>query len=233
MRLTPQVITKAPTVLNPEGQLTLQLRNLQIPYIENLGITQDKYTVIDLTNNDIIELANVPGNFTNLEVLLLANNNVAYIDDNFPEENNLRSLSLINNNFSKIPLKAGQKLSVLENLALIGNPICKTQHYREYIIWLIPSLKVLDFRKVKDAERTSAKALFGESHEELTEVALSYLGKQAKAEEKPVQGADKQLTSVGRKLSENEKKELMQRLEHAESLDEIEEIERTLREGKV
>lgn len=41
-------------MLNAENQLTLQLRNLQIPQIENLGITQDKFSVIDLTGNDIV-----------------------------------------------------------------------------------------------------------------------------------------------------------------------------------
>ena len=60
MRLTAQVINEAPEILNPEGKLTLLLRDLQITELENLAITQNKYQVIDLSNNDLISLGNIP-----------------------------------------------------------------------------------------------------------------------------------------------------------------------------
>ena len=81
MRLTAQVINEAPEILNPEGKLTLLLRDLQITELENLAITQNKYQVIDLSNNDLISLGNIPKRFNNLQCLLLSNNNISYIDD--------------------------------------------------------------------------------------------------------------------------------------------------------
>jgi hypothetical protein len=44
------------------------------------------------------------------------------------------------------------------------------QHYRYWIIWRCPSVRFLDFVKVKDAERQRAEALFG-TKEQPTELA--------------------------------------------------------------
>lgn len=226
MRLTAQVINAASIVLNVENQLTLQLRNLQIPQIENLGITQDKYTVIDLTGNEIVELGNIPSNLTSLEVLLLANNNVAYVSDSLPE-NNIRTLSLINNNITQFHGNF-HKFVCLENLAMVGNPVCQLKNYRLFMIWLVPTLKVLDFQKVKQSERIQANEMFGDSMDDMNEVAMSYLGKQAQSA-----NTDKGLLNIARKLSDEERQELMKKLQTAESLEEIERIENVLRTGNV
>jgi len=49
----------------------------------------------------------------------------------------------------------------LLRLSLLGNPVTKKENYRLYVIWLCPRLKVLDFKKVKPAERERANQLFG------------------------------------------------------------------------
>lgn len=40
------------------------------------------------------------------------------------------------------------------------NPITAKQHYRPYVIYKLPQLKLLDFRKIKMKEREEAKTLF-------------------------------------------------------------------------
>jgi U2 small nuclear ribonucleoprotein A' len=35
------------------------------------------------------------------------------------------------------------------------------EHYRLYILWRNPNIRVLDFERVKDVERAKAKELFG------------------------------------------------------------------------
>jgi U2 small nuclear ribonucleoprotein A' len=231
MRLTSQVINSAPIVLNAENQLTLQLRNLQIPQIENLGITQDKFSVIDLTGNDIVELGNIPSSLISLQVLLLGNNNVSYVSDSFPSENNIRTISLINNNVTQFHTNFYHKFKSLENLALLGNPICELKNYRLFMIWLIPSLRILDFQKVKQNDRILAIELFGQNVEDMNEVAMSYLGKQAVVLESA--STDKQLLNIARKLTDDERGALLKKLETAESLEEIEHIENTLKSGHV
>lgn len=47
----------------------------------------------------------------------------------------------------------------LEFLSLVGNPVTRRQHYRLYAINKIPTLKVLDFQKVKQSERERAQKL--------------------------------------------------------------------------
>ena len=64
----------------------------------------------------------------------------------------------INNLQDLDPLEVLHKL---EMLSLIDNPVAKKPHYRLYAIYKIPSLRVLDFQKVKDAERKEANKLFG------------------------------------------------------------------------
>lgn len=47
----------------------------------------------------------------------------------------------------------------LEFLSLVGNPVTRRQNYRLYTIHKIPTLKVLDFQKVKLSERERAERL--------------------------------------------------------------------------
>ena len=46
-----------------------------------------------------------------------------------------------------------------------GRGICADsillQHYRSWVVWRCPTVRFLDYKKVKDAEREKAKELFG------------------------------------------------------------------------
>lgn len=221
MRLTAQVISDAPIVLNCEGKLTLQLRNLQIPYIENLSTTQNRFSVIDLTNNEIIDLEGIPENFTNLQTVLLGNNNITRISSELSGNNHIESMSLINNNLKQIDTNFS-KFHKLHTLCLLNNPVCQLPNYRLFMIWLVPSLKVLDFARVRPSERARAEELFGVDRTDYNEVALSLLNKSVEGEKFSL---PKHVVS---KLSEQDRKELLQRLQKATSIDEIEQIESAL-----
>lgn len=233
MRLTAQVINEAPEILNPEGKLTLLLRDLQITELENLAITQNKYQVLDLSNNDLISLGNIPKSFNNLECLLLSNNNISYIDDDsFPLENHITSISLFNNNIYKFQKSFKDKFTRLETLVLLGNPITEIENYRHFIIWLIPNLKVLDFKKVKQAERNTSESMFGTNNDEfntLAQLMFSNENENIKLDGK----SDRQVKNFVKKLSDEERQQLLKKLETATSIEEIERIENDLKEGMV
>lgn len=235
MRLTSQVITDAPIVVNPARQVTIQLRRLKIPYIENLGITKDAFEVIDLTDNELIEISNFPL-LKNLKVLLMANNNITGISDEKLPNNlpHLQTISLINNNISQfLDIKILSHVRRLTDLALIGNPIRDQTNYRYFMIWLIPSLKVLDFSKIKQKEVLKARELFGESLDNPNELASSFLAELLDGEEakEVVPKDDRNLQAVGKKLTDEDKTKLLLELESASSIEDIERIETVLRSG--
>ena len=63
---------------------------------------------------------------------------------------NLETLILTNNHIQELgdldPLAELQKLTYL---SLLSNPVANKPHYRSYVIHKLPSLRILDFRKVK------------------------------------------------------------------------------------
>lgn len=215
MRLTATLIDGAPTVINPLGQYTIQLRNLKIPYIENLGILQDKFEVIDLTGNELTELATIPPFSRKLTALLVANNNIASIGE-LADLPNLSTIVLTNNRIASFSDIVSLRLvPSLTNLSLVNNPVTGQEHYRLFVIWLLPSLKVLDFQKVKQAERLLAGEKFGASFAESSDLAKGLLSSAA---------------LQPKKLSHEERIALMKKLETANSIDEIEAIEQALKQ---
>ncbi|KAI5954949.1 LEA1 [Candida jiufengensis] len=233
MKLTSQQINDAPIILNIENKLTLLLRNLNITEINNLQITNNKFQVIDLTNNDLIKLDNIPKNFDNLETLLLANNNITYIDEEyFPSENHIKSISLMNNNIYRFQKCFYDKFQNLENLILLGNPITNLENYRLFMIWLVPSLKVLDLEKVKPKEKEESEKLYGENRIQFGVKAEKMINK-FNTISNGVSKDEKQMNTVVKKLTDQEKKELLSKLQNCDSIEEIEKIETALREGVI
>ena len=71
-------------------------------------------------------------------------------------------LTLTNNrvtSFGDVDALAG--LRRLRRLSLLGNPVAAREDYRLYVAHVLPSVAVLDFRKVKQAERDAARKKFG------------------------------------------------------------------------
>ncbi|SOV18516.1 U2 small nuclear ribonucleoprotein A', putative [Plasmodium sp. gorilla clade G2] len=157
MRITIDMINEAEQSRNPVLENTISLRGNKISVIENLSITKDYFECIDLSDNEIIKLNNIPY-LKKLKTLILCNNKIARIDgdifDNLP---NLNSLVLTNNKLEKLSdLKSLFKAKNLIRLSLLENSVCKLEHYREYLIYNIPSLRYLDFEKIKTKDRELA-----------------------------------------------------------------------------
>ncbi|VDO46765.1 unnamed protein product [Onchocerca flexuosa] len=90
------------------------------------------------------------------------NNRVQQIMPNIGEVlPSLKTLALTNNNLCELgdidPLVTCKKL---EYLTLIGNPLTHKPQYRLYVIYKLPSVRVLDFKRVRLAERKQADSLF-------------------------------------------------------------------------
>lgn len=164
-------------------RLTKLCIDLKIPVIENLGVTkvkrlsktdifhklienvQDLNDAIDFTNNDLRVLGNFP-RLNRLQSLLLNNNRISKIESGLETYvPNLHTIILTNNLINELgDLEPLTKLKKLTHLSLLDNPVAKKQHYRLYVIYKFPQLRVLDFNKVKLAEKNQAIALFSEEN---------------------------------------------------------------------
>lgn len=140
----------------------LLLPGFKIPHIENLGVTNDEYEVIDLSDNELSKLENFPL-LQRLTTLMVCNNRVHKVSlDLHKTLPKLDALLLTNNRFAAFadldPLAC---LTQLRTLCLRHNPINTHADYRAYVIHLLPNLHSLDFARVKPAERAAALAQFG------------------------------------------------------------------------
>lgn len=107
------------------------------------------------------------------------------------------------------------------------------------MIWAIPSLRYLDYERVRDLERKEAKELFG-TLAEPSELALSIRGVKSRAVDAGVTtngrvqssggGSGKAFRAV---LTDSEKKRVQEMLQNAKSMAEIDRIEKDLAEGRV
>lgn len=237
MKLTPELIQAVPSSLNPNKERQLDLRGYKIPAIENLGITKDQHDAIDLTDNSVTVLGNIPL-LRRLQTLLLANNRIASISTSLHlSVPNLTTLVLTNNNISELgdlePLKA---LKNIKYLSLLGNPVREKKWYREWLAWRIPGLRVLDFQRIRDKERQTAASLFltadGLETQLATTLSTTVSSHSANApvnadEPKPAVAPGK----AGRLMSKEDAAKVKAAIAKATSVDEIRRLERQLKEG--
>ncbi|KAI0396409.1 L domain-like protein [Xylariaceae sp. FL0594] len=241
MRLTAELLQNSPSWLNALKERELDLRGHRIPAIENLGAAGPQ-DAIDLVDNDIQVLGNFPLS-PRIRTLLLARNRISVIQPTLANSiPNLTNLQLESNNLNELadldPLGA---LPRLTHLVLRDNPVTKKENYRYWVLWRCPSVRFLDYTKVKDAERKHAKELFGLA-EAPTELATSIMGIKSKTFEASSasssnggggasSGLSMRLSRI--KLTDKEKKRLQEMIKRATSLDEITRLETMLREGRM
>lgn len=228
MKLTSELLLNAPSYLNATKDRELLLRGHKIPLIENLGVTKDLNEVIDFTDNDIQVLGNFP-KLVRLKTLLVACNRISHIQPDLASSlPNIESLILTSNNLTQLAdLDPLSGFSQLTYLSLVDNPVTSREHYRLYIIWRNPHIRVLDFAKVKDQERKTARELFG-TFSEPTTLALQVMGQKTRTfDANGTAGEKKPVT----KLAAGDKEKLKAALKNATSLAEIEKIERALNSG--
>jgi len=232
VKCTPDLIECAGQYINPVRERELDLRGYKIPVIENLGSTLDQFDCLDLTDNEVRKLDGFP-HLIRLKTLMLGNNRIVRISEglelNIP---NLQTLILTNNSINELAdLEPLTSLKKLEMLSLLHNPVITKRNYRQYVIHKFPSLRVLDFKKIKQKEREAAKSLF-KSKEGKTQ--LKDIQQKAKTF---VPGAplpeatNKQTNSAG--LTPEQIRNIKQMIAKASSLQEIERLNTMLRTGKM
>ncbi|KIJ21550.1 hypothetical protein PAXINDRAFT_177992 [Paxillus involutus ATCC 200175] len=247
VKLTPELLAQAPSAINPVKERQLDLRGYKIPTIENLGVTKDQHDTIDLTDNSIAALGNLPL-LKRLRTLLLANNRIASISPSIHlSVPNLTTLVLTGNNFSELgDLEPFKELKNLKYLSLLGNPVREKKWYREWLAWRIPCLRVLDFQRIRDKligtpipmqERQTGKSLFitaeGLPTALATTISTTVSKHGAKTtsvttdEPKLALGAEK----AGRLMSKEEAERVKQAIAMATSIEDIRRLERSLKEG--
>jgi len=161
MRLTADLILRSGSYLNPLKERELNLRGNKLAVIENLGATQDQFDCIDLSDNEIGKLEGFPL-LHRLRTLLLNNNKISKIGSLGEALPELHTLVLTNNKLNALSdLDPLAELPSLTHLSLLDNIISKKQNYRSYVIFKLPKLKVLDFKKIKQKERATSESLFG------------------------------------------------------------------------
>ncbi|EJF66432.1 L domain-like protein [Dichomitus squalens LYAD-421 SS1] len=236
MKLTPELIQSVPSTLNPVKERQLDLRGYTIPAIENLGITRDQHDCIDFTDNSIIVLGNIPL-LRRLRTLLLANNRISSISQSLHlSVPNLTTLVLTNNNIAELgDLEPLKDVKSLQYLSLLGNPVREKKWYREWLAWRIPSLRVLDFQRIRDKERQAAKALFLTADNLPTQLATTISQTVTTHSSKPPITTDEPKPALqgkaGRLMSKEEADKVREAIARATSVEEIRRLERMLKEG--
>eukprot|EP01087_Luapelamoeba_hula_P023687 TRINITY_DN8768_c0_g1_i1.p1 TRINITY_DN8768_c0_g1~~TRINITY_DN8768_c0_g1_i1.p1 ORF type:complete len:263 (-),score=72.62 TRINITY_DN8768_c0_g1_i1:95-883(-) len=224
VRLTAELIQTSPNFLNAVRERELNLRGNKIVLIENLGATLNGFDTIDLNDNEIQKLENFPL-MPRLKTLYMFNNRVSSIATKLGEWlPNLDTLILAHNsleNLSDLDPLADLKGS-LRSVVLAGNPVAQKPSYRLYLIHLLPKLRMLDWSRVKAAEKKAARAMFrGEE--------VSAKLKEGEPSKTFVPGQPSNSSA----LSATEVEALKKAIANAKTLDEVQFLERSLQQGKL
>ena len=157
VKLTSEVISHGYQYMNVSKEYELSLRGFKIMDIQNLSATNDQFECINLTDNSISEVNYLP-QLKRLKTLILINNRISKIEKDFAINCPfLTNLVLTNNkitDFQQIDNIASCKS--LEKLYLVDNVVTKMKNYRLYVIYKIPTLRILDFQRVTKKEREEA-----------------------------------------------------------------------------
>ncbi|OUM56474.1 hypothetical protein PIROE2DRAFT_49426, partial [Piromyces sp. E2] len=185
---------------------------------------KDLNDVINFSDNEISKLENFP-NMKRLKGIIAINNRISRIDLELPKSlPNLESLILTNNQIQELgDLDVLGEMKNLKYLSLMDNPVVTKKYYRLFVINRCPSLRMLDFKKVKAIEREEAKQLFNsEQGKELQKSLVKTFepGEMPKKEARPYQGP-----------SPEEAEKIKEMIKNATTLEEITLLEKKLKNG--
>jgi len=226
VKLTAELIQNSMQYINPVKDRELDLRGYKIPEIENLGATGDQFDTIDFSENDIRKLDGFPY-LKRLKCLLMNNNRIVRIGQHLEEHiPNLESIVLTGNHIEELtdldPLISLEKLT---SISLLHNPVTAKPHYRLYVVYKFPQLRLLDFRKIRTKERDEAKTLFKSKKGKEIQKEIS---KRAKTF---VPGGT--MANAPKRLSDQEIRKIREAIAKASSLEEVERLQRLLQSGQI
>ncbi|KAK4617713.1 U2 small nuclear ribonucleoprotein [Fulvia fulva] len=233
MRLTAELITNSLSYNNALNERELDLRGHKIPGVENLGVAKDQ-ECIDFTDNNISMLGNFPLS-NRLQTLLCAKNRISTISENMSKSvPNLHTLVLTENHINELAdLDSLQGFTKLTYLSLKENPVAEKENYRYWVLWRCPSVRFLDFQKVKDAERKRAAELFG-TKDAPTELAQQIIATRSKGSSfGGAPTANGNGSSKKMKITDEEKKRFQILVKKAKTLAEVQRLEKALNEGRL
>ena len=127
VKISSELILRSPVVFNPLGDRELILRGLKIPAIRNLGVTQDQFDSLDLSDNDIQVLGNFPKQ-TRLSTVQLNDNQISSVEgqsvaDALP---NLTRLILTGNQIQRL-----EDLDEIARITTLGKSLTLCKKKRE------------------------------------------------------------------------------------------------------
>ena len=227
MRLTADMIARSPAFINPLKDREIDLRGNKIAVVENLAATQDQFDSIDLSDNEISKLecmAVLP----RLKMLLLHNNRVNRFADSlgraFP---NLETLALNNNQLATLKeLESLAGLKTLTSLSLIDNLVTKQKGYRAFVIAMLPKLRVLDGKKVKQAERKEATVAAKRQRREMAAAAAAGEASAPSGSAPPPPGGAPKAAPTAEQIAM-----IKAAIANASSLEEVAKLEKALKSG--
>lgn len=222
MRFTPELLQRAATSFNAIKEREVNLRGYKASTIENFGVLQDQFDSIDISDNEVRKLDNFP-RMQRLTMLLANNNHISKVSARLGDQLvNLKSLVLTNNNIDHLSeIVHIATVSKLESLSLLENPITQKLHYRLFVIHHIPTLRFLDFQRIRMKERQAAAKFFGDAEGKLL---LAAVKEEGEAREKKSEG--KKII-----LTEEQKRQITAAIEAATTREEVDAIERQLKAG--
>ena len=157
VKLTSEVISRGFQYMNVSQEYELSLRGFKIMDIQNLSATNDQFSCINLTDNSISEINYLP-QLKKLKTLMLINNRITKIENDFAINCPfLTNLVLTNNkisDFQQIDNIASCK--TLQKLYLVDNMVTKMKNYRLYVIYKMPTLRILDYQRITKKEKEDA-----------------------------------------------------------------------------
>ncbi|CAG9801308.1 unnamed protein product [Chironomus riparius] len=227
VKLSPELINSCMQFINPCRDRELDLRGYKIPEIQNLGATLDQFDTIDFSDNDLRKLAGFPY-LGRIKQLLLNNNRITRIADDLHETiPNLESLILTGNNLQELgDIDGLAKLPKLIVLSLLTNPVASKKYYREYLIFKLPHLRLLDFKKIKMKEREESVAFFKskkgkEIQREIQKKARLSMANDTNAAKPKIQATTADIQKIREAISK------------ASSLHEVERLTKMLQSGQI
>ncbi len=228
-RLTVELIERVAGYLNPLGDREFMARGLKIPVIENMGILQDDYDCIDLSENEIRRLGDFPP-MKRLTSLVLANNSIDRISGDVGRTlSNLKALVLTNNRIGNLgEVEQLTQLTNLEALSMIGNPVSRNAEYRAYVVYRMPWVKFVDFRRVSETERKEAAALFATDSGKALETAILE-GRIVEAES--TAAGETETRMKANMLTDAQKAVVRRAIQSAASREAVDDIEQMLKAG--
>lgn len=163
MRLDEATILRSPQHMNPLGERELDLRGNGLTLLDEGPLSQldDSFDVIDLTDNSLTSIEYVP-EMRRLTTLIAHRNRIQRVSLSAALRlPNLHSFIADDNNFTLLDqLVVFGKFSKLERVSIGGsNPVARHEHFRAFLIFLCPKLKLINFQRVLAVERDAAAVL--------------------------------------------------------------------------